>query len=677
MSAASVQQLRARATPAVRNRGPAILIAAAAVSSAGNFAFHATASRMLGPGAYSTVAALLAMLVVVAVPIGAVQTAVTQASANSSGASAVPTMGRSAYVGAAILAVGVALAAPLNSLLHLHDPTAVALASAWAAVACVGAVAKGSLLGRLRYGPVAGALLAGASVRLALGAVLIPWFGVDGAMLATVAGETCAALIAVSAMRGDLLELRGDALRPRGTDATIALAAQLGLWTLVGITTMVGRRVLPAEQAGDFAAASTIASAATFLPFTAAVAFLPHFARDGSRAPLRRALTLSAVLGGGAAAALVVAPQRAVHLLAGRSFDADPLVVAPLAIGCALVGCTGVAVFFLIARRRAAALAVWPGAAGVALGAFVAHDARALALVGLCAAAIAATTTITAALRVAAEAHDEEVEVALPPQEVDLSVVVPTFNGGDRLRPAVEAVVATLQRTGWTYEVIVAVDGSTDGSERTLAALPREVAVTFAAVNEGKGAALNRGFRLARGRLVGFVDGDGDIDPSVLIPLAAECTRPGVWAAIASKHRAGAEVHMSAPRAVLSRGYRLLVRLLFGLDVSDTQCGAKVFERDALGTTLAWSRERGFAFDVELLALGHRFALGEIAEVPVRLSRTGGRSTVSATAVLRTLRETLRVWGRVLDTPVVVTAPDTGISVSLPARPALEVACAS
>lgn len=677
MSARAVQTPEFRPDPAIRNRGPAILIAAATLSSAGNFAFHATASRMLGPGSYSSVAALLALLVVIAVPIGAIQTAVTQASAGSTDASAIATMGRSAYVGAAILAVGVALASPLNALLRLHDPLAVALASSWAAVACVSAVAKGSLLGRLRYGPVALALVAGASARLVLGAVLIPWFGVDGAMLATVAGETCAALIAVSNMRGDLLALRGHALRPRGTDATIALAAQLGLWTLAGITTMVGRRVLPAGQAGDFAAASTITSAATFLPFTAAVAFLPHFARDGSRAPLRRALTVSALLGGSAATALVLAPQRAVQMLAGRSFSADPLVVTPLAVGSALVGCTGVAVFFLIARRRAAALSVWPGAAGVALGAFVAQDARALALVGLVAAAIAAATTITLAWRASGEVHDEGGEVPLPPWEVDLSVVVPTFNGGDRLRPTVEAVVATLQDTDRTYEVIVAVDGSTDGSERTLFGLPPEVVVTLADVNEGKGSALGRGFRLARGRLVGFVDGDGDIDPAVLTSLADECERPGVWAAIASKHRTGAEVHMSAPRALLSRGYRLLVRLLFGLDVSDTQCGAKVFERDALAHTLAWARERGFAFDVELLALGHRFSLGDIAEVPVRLSRTGGRSTVSAGAVLRTLRETLRVWGRVIDTPVVVTAPDTGISVSLPVRSNLEVACAS
>jgi len=278
---------------------------------------------------------------------------------------------------------------------------------------------------------------------------------------------------------------------------------------------------------------------------------------------------------------------------------------------------------------------------------------------------------------VSGEVRDEAAEVPFAPPEIDLSIVVPTFNAGDRLRPTVEAVVTTMRRTNWTYEVIVSVDGSTDGSERSLAGFPPHVVVHVSDVNQGKGAALSRGFRLARGRYVGFIDGDGDIDPSVLVALATECSRPGVWAAIASKHRNGAKVRMSAARSLLSRGYRLLVRLLFGLDVSDTQCGAKVFERGALAQTLAWSREEGFAFDVEVLALGHRFRLGTIAEVPVRLSRRRGRSTVSTAAVARTLRETLRIWGRVLDIPVVVTAPDTGISFSIPARPRREVACAS
>ena len=122
---------------------------------------------------------------------------------------------------------------------------------------------------------------------------------------------------------------------------------------------------------------------------------------------------------------------------------------------------------------------------------------------------------------------------------------------------------------------------------------------------------------------------------------------------------------MSLARSVSSRVYRRMVYLLFGLDVSDTQCGAKMFTRRGLERALPWARESGFALDVELLGLGRRLALGVVAELPVRLNRGDGTTTVSPIHVLRTFEETLRVWGRVLEAPVALTMPDTaGVNLS-------------
>jgi O-antigen/teichoic acid export membrane protein len=632
-------------------RGPLLLLAAAAFASVGNFVFHAVGSRLLGPVDYSSLAALMALLVVVAVPVGAVQTAVTQASAAAPDASAVETVERSTRAGVILIVIGLGLALPLDRMLALHDAWSVALTAAWAAVACIGAVAKGALLGRLRYGPVALSLVVAASARIAFGVVLVPAFHVEGAMLATIGGEALAAVVAIAAMRGDLLAFQARALRPRASDASIALVAQLGLWVLAGITTIVGRRVLPDVAAGEFAAASTVTNAAAFLPLAVATAFFPRFARDGSRRTLTQALALASGLGGAVAVGLVVAPGWAVHLLAGRGFTADPAVVGMLAVQSAVVGCAGVAMFFLLAGRRTSALLVWAGAASACVGAFAVRDARALAAVALVTALVAAVLTIGAAYRRQPARDGIDLSYALPDPEFLLTVVVPSFNGGAQLRPTVDALCRSLDATGWRYEIIVAVDGSTDGSVATLTQLPGHVIVDPSPINEGKGAALRRGFRRARGAYIGFIDGDGDIDVDIVRRLARACQQPGVWAAIASKHTEGADVNMSLARTTFSRLYRSLVRALFSLDVSDTQCGAKVFSRRGLERALPWTRENGFAFDVELLGLGHRLGLGDVVELPVRLHRVEGRSTVSARHALRTLEETLRVWSRVVDAP--------------------------
>src|SRR5262249_30702193 len=155
------------------------------IASVTNFAFHAVGSRLLGPDDYSSLAALLALLVVVAVPVGAVQTAVTQASAASPNGSASTVVERATRFGVMLLVLGLVIALPLDRAMRLHDAWGVALLAAWAAVASLSAIAKGALLGRMRYLPVAAALVVSAVARVGFAFVFVPVLHVEGAMLAT------------------------------------------------------------------------------------------------------------------------------------------------------------------------------------------------------------------------------------------------------------------------------------------------------------------------------------------------------------------------------------------------------------------------------------------------------------------------------------------------------------
>ena len=88
----------------------------------------------------------------------------------------------------------------------------------------------------------------------------------------------------------------------------------------------------------------------------------------------------------------------------------------------------------------------------------------------------------------------------LPDPTLDVSIVVPYYNPGDRLRTTVAHMVRVLDASGMTFEIITVSDGSTDGSPFTLEGFPESVVrrISFDR-NVGKGHALRAGLGMGRG----------------------------------------------------------------------------------------------------------------------------------------------------------------------------------
>lgn len=176
-------------------------------------------------------------------------------------------------------------------------------------------------------------------------------------------------------------------------------------------------------------------------------------------------------------------------------------------------------------------------------------------------------------------------------------------------------------------EFIVVVNGSTDNTPNLAKRLAEsKPGIRCLIENEsiGKGEAIVRGFALADGQMVGFVDADGSTSPDVFAELARNLNDAG--AIIASRRAPGARVTKQAPllRRAGSRIFNGLVRLLFGLRISDTQCGAKLLSRPALEAVLPSLRNvSGWAFDLDLL-LRLRKAGFRIVEWPTRWMYTPG-----------------------------------------------------
>lgn len=200
-----------------------------------------------------------------------------------------------------------------------------------------------------------------------------------------------------------------------------------------------------------------------------------------------------------------------------------------------------------------------------------------------------------------------------------LSLIIPAHNEAGRIGPMLDAYLRFLAgRYGDDIEVIVVINGTTDDTaavvDRYVARFPQLRCIVEPG-RIGKGGALVLGFRQARGELIGFVDADGSTPPEAFQDLVDRIGDADV--AVASRWCRGAMVSPRQPltRRVASRVFNILTRLLFGLRLTDTQCGAKLMKREALFGIIDHLGITRWAFDVDLL---YQFARrgDTIVEIP-------------------------------------------------------------
>jgi dolichyl-phosphate beta-glucosyltransferase len=210
-----------------------------------------------------------------------------------------------------------------------------------------------------------------------------------------------------------------------------------------------------------------------------------------------------------------------------------------------------------------------------------------------------------------------------------LSIVIPAYNEERRLPSTLDIILAWLDTTPYQdAELLIVDDGSADATaaivEKRAASDPRLRLIRNPG-NRGKGYAIRHGMLEAQGDWVLSSDADLSAPIDELPKLLAAAEQQGAAIAIGSRalDRTLIGVHQSQWREMSGIVFNGVMRLITGLPFADTQCGFKVFRRDAACRVFKRQRLDGFSFDVEDLFIARTLGIPTI-EVAVRWNNVEG-----------------------------------------------------
>jgi dolichyl-phosphate beta-glucosyltransferase len=231
---------------------------------------------------------------------------------------------------------------------------------------------------------------------------------------------------------------------------------------------------------------------------------------------------------------------------------------------------------------------------------------------------------------------------------LSVSLIIPTYNEARRLGKTIPLLRSEF-RGQPRVEVIFVDDGSRDGTPDVIAAHIRDwPAARLIRVpwNQGKGAAVKAGVGLSRNERLVFMDADLSSDLADLPRLIAALDDADV--VLGSRAIAGAKVSYSRDRSmrkVQSKFFNGFACALAGVVASDTQCGFKAFRADSAKLLFHLVEGKGFAFDVEVLALAQLLDF-RVVEVPIRWVEAEGTTVRPVRDPLIMIRDLLRTRRR-------------------------------
>ncbi len=233
------------------------------------------------------------------------------------------------------------------------------------------------------------------------------------------------------------------------------------------------------------------------------------------------------------------------------------------------------------------------------------------------------------------------------PKRPKLSIVIPAYKEEKNIFRTIDKIVKAHDRLSYSYEIIIVVDGSPDRTaERAKRHISKNVRVLEYHPNRGKGYALKYGTKHAEGEIITFTDAGGDFNPVQFDKCVKLMEIFDADFVLGSKRHPASRVNYPKRRRFYSWIYQRVIRILFGLNVTDTQAGLKFLKREVAKDVVPRALVKQYAFDLEMLVIAHQLGYHRVFEAPIELDFNAVNSGINFKSIKKMVIDTMAIFYR-------------------------------
>jgi dolichyl-phosphate beta-glucosyltransferase len=226
-----------------------------------------------------------------------------------------------------------------------------------------------------------------------------------------------------------------------------------------------------------------------------------------------------------------------------------------------------------------------------------------------------------------------------------LSIIIPVYNEEERLAPTFKDLVSFMDKQNYFWEVVFVNDGSKDGTVELIKKLSRgrnNIRLINNKENQGKGAVVKQGMLAGKGDWLLFMDADNSTKIEEINKFWSYTNSFEVL--IGSRYIKGSKILSKQPvsRRILSRMGNILVQLLLTPGIKDTQCGFKLFSKNATEKIFPKIKVKKWSLDLEIMAICKSNGI-KIKEIPSIWKEGPGSKLKVAKTATRTFSDLFKI----------------------------------